>query len=75
MSILQCVGLADFSFEIDDAGNPYWIITKYAKKVVFRKRNRYLVVDAQSGAMRSYTIAKTPKWVDRIQPLNLSKTN
>jgi hypothetical protein len=25
--------------------------------------------------MRSYTIAKTPKWVDRIQPLDLSKTN
>jgi hypothetical protein len=46
------------------------------KKVGFQERShRYLVVDAQSGAMRSYTIAKTPKWVDRIQPLNLSKTN
>jgi hypothetical protein len=40
MSILmQChIGLADFSFEIDDAGNPYWIITKYAKKWVFGKK-------------------------------------
>ncbi|MFV8362024.1 hypothetical protein ACNQGO_01410 [Flavobacterium sp. ZT3P35] len=65
------IGLADFSFEIDDAGNPYWIITKYAKKVGFSGKEAIgtLVVDAQSGAMRSYTIAKTPKWVDRIQPL------
>ena len=65
------VGLADFSFEIDDAGNPYWIITKYAKKVGFSGKEAIgtLVVDAQTGAMRSYSIAKTPKWVDRIQPL------
>ena len=65
------IGLADFSFEIDDAGNPYWIITKYAKKVGFSGKEAIgtLVVDAQTGAMRSYSIAKTPKWVDRIQPL------
>jgi hypothetical protein len=63
------IGLADFSFEIDDAGNPYWIITKYAKKVGFRKRShRYLVVDAQSGAMRSYTIAKTPNGSIEFSP-------
>jgi histidinol phosphatase-like PHP family hydrolase len=31
------IGLADFSFEIDDAGNPYWIITKYEKKWVSGK--------------------------------------
>lgn len=65
------VGLADFSFEIDDAGNPYWIITKYAKKIGFsgKEATGTIVVDAQSGVMKSYTIAKTPKWVDRIQPL------
>lgn len=65
------VGLADFSFEIDDTGNPYWIITRYAKKVGFSGKEAIgtIVVNAQSGAMRSYTIGKTPKWVDRIQPL------
>lgn len=25
-------GLEDFNFEIDDAGNPYWIVTKYKKR-------------------------------------------
>jgi len=66
------VGLADFSFEIDDAGNPFWIVTKYAKKIGFSGKDAVgvVVVDAQSGAINEYSIAKTPKWVDRIQPLD-----
>ena len=66
------VGLADFSFEIDDAGNPFWIITKYGKKIGFSGKEAIgvIVVDAQSGVINEYSIAKTPKWVDRIQPLD-----
>lgn len=66
------VGLADFSFEIDDAGNPFWIITKYVKKIGFsgKEATGVIVVDAQSGAINEYSIAKTPKWMDRIQPLD-----
>jgi len=66
------VGLADFSFEIDDAGNPFWIVTKYVKKIGFSGKDAIgvVVVDAQSGAINEYSIAKTPKWVDRIQPLD-----
>ena len=66
------VGLADFSFEIDDAGNPFWIVTKYGKKIGFsgKEATGVLVVDAQSGVINEYSIAKTPKWVDRIQPLD-----
>jgi hypothetical protein len=26
------VGLADFSFEIDDEGTPFWVVTKYEKR-------------------------------------------
>ncbi|MCF6140211.1 hypothetical protein L1S34_02815 [Flavobacterium sp. K77] len=65
------VGLTDFSFEIDDAGNPFWIVTKYDKKIGFsgKEATGTLVVDAQSGAITEYAIANTPKWVDRIQPL------
>jgi hypothetical protein len=65
------VGLTDFSFEIDDAGNPFWIITQYDKKIGFsgKEATGILVVDAQSGAITDYAIANTPKWVDRIQPL------
>ncbi|RTY78219.1 hypothetical protein EKL97_14340 [Flavobacterium sp. LS1P28] len=66
------VGLADFSFEIDDAGNPFWIVTKYVKKIGFlgKEATGVIVVDAQSGVINEYSIAKTPKWVDRIQPLD-----
>lgn len=66
------VGLADFSFEIDDAGNPFWIITKYGKKIGFSGKEAVgvVIVDAQSGAINEYSIAKTPLWVDRIQPLD-----
>lgn len=65
------VGLTDFSFEIDDAGNPFWIVTKYAKKIGFSGRDAIgvVVVNAQTGAIVEYSIDKTPKWVDRIQPL------
>ena len=66
------VGLTDFSFEIDDAGNPFWVITTFDKKIGFagKEATGIILVDAQSGAMSEYNIAKTPRWVDRIQPLN-----
>ncbi|MFV8368332.1 hypothetical protein [Flavobacterium sp. LB2R40] len=66
------VGLADFSFEIDDVGRPFWIITQYSKKIGFsgKEATGVLIVDAQSGSIKEYSIAATPKWVDRIQPID-----
>ncbi len=64
-------GLADFSFEIDDAGNPFWIVTKFTKKIGFsgKEATAVLAVDAQTGVVNEYSIAKAPVWIDRIQPL------
>jgi len=66
------VGLADFSFEIDDDGVPYWVVTKYAKKVGFSGNDAtgVVVVNAQNGAIKEYSIKNTPFWVDRIQPIS-----
>jgi hypothetical protein len=66
------VGLTDFTFEIDDSGNPYWVVTTFNKKIGFSGDDAtgVLVVDAQSGAITPYSIAQAPKWVDRIQPIN-----
>ena len=63
-------GLADFTFEIDEKGNPFWVITTYDKKVGFsgEDTNGILVVDAQTGDIQSYSIENSPDWVDRIQP-------
>jgi hypothetical protein len=66
------VGLTDFIFEIDDEGNPFWVATKYDKKIGFSGNDAtgIVVVDAQTGAMIDYDIKDTPQWVDRIQPID-----
>lgn len=72
----KTVGLTDFTFEIDDNGNPYWVITKFDKKIGFSGDDAtgIVVVDAQTGTMTDYTIANAPKWVDRIQPIDFIET-
>lgn len=69
------VGLTDFSFEIDDAGVPYWVVTKYSKKVGFSGNDAtgVVVVNAQNGDIKEYNIKNTPTWVDRIQPISFIK--
>jgi hypothetical protein len=67
------IGLTDFSFEIDDAGIPFWVVTTYAKKIGFGGSDATgtLVVNAQTGEITQYSMTDTPLWVDRIQPLRL----
>lgn len=69
------VGLTDFSFEIDDAGVPYWVVTKYKKQVGFSGNDAtgVVVVNAQNGDIKEYNIKNTPVWVDRIQPISFIK--
>ena len=64
------VGLTDYSFEIDDAGTPYWVVTKYRKTIGFAgdEAQGVVIVNAQTGEINDYSIENTPKWVDRIQP-------
>ena len=66
------IGLTDYSFEIDDNGKPFWVVTKYVKKIGFAGNDAVgvVVVDCQTGEMKDYTIANTPLWVDRIQPID-----
>jgi hypothetical protein len=66
------IGLTDFTFEIDDEGNPFWVITKYDKTIGFSGNNAtgVLVVNAQNGVIQDYSIPNTPLWVDRIQPID-----
>ncbi|MBS4039783.1 MAG: hypothetical protein KGZ81_04215 [Flavobacteriales bacterium] len=69
-------GLGDFTFEIDEDGKPFWVITTYDKKVGYSgsDANGILLVDAQTGEIQSYTISNTPTWVDRIQPADFIET-
>ena len=64
------VGLTDYSFEIDDDGVPYWVVTKYKKTIGFSGENAtgVVLVNTETGKCDEYSIENTPGWVDRIQP-------
>lgn len=63
-------GLTDYTFEIDDNGEAYWVITLFSKKVGFSgdEATGVATVNASSGEIKQYSIADSPKWIDRIQP-------
>ncbi len=64
-------GLTDFSFELDDSGRPYWVVTTYTKKVGINggsDATGVVVVDAQTGETHKYSTEEAPTWIDRIQP-------
>lgn len=64
-------GLADFKFEVDDTGKPFWVAAKYKKKVGFAGEDAVGVVllNAQTGEITEYSTNDTPAWVERIQPI------
>tara|TARA_B100001179_G_C18601790_1_gene410818 strand:+ start:786 stop:2519 length:1734 start_codon:yes stop_codon:yes gene_type:complete len=59
-------------FEIDDEGNPWWIVTKYEKEVLMGGGDATgtLIVNPETGEIKEYSVEDTPLWVDRIQPTN-----
>ena len=69
-------GLTDYTFEIDDAGNPFWVVTIFEKKVGYAGNDAtgIAVVDAQTGKTNEYSIKDAPAWIDRIQPKNFVRT-
>lgn len=69
-------GITDFSFEIDDNMNPYWVVTIFKKTVGFGGSDAtgVVVVNAQTGEINEYSIENAPKWIDRIQPSDFITT-
>lgn len=65
-------GLTDYSFELDDDGVPYWVITTYQNRWLFNlpEANGVVTVNASTGETIYYTIDTLPEWVDRVQPEN-----
>jgi hypothetical protein len=70
-------GYTDFTFEIDDNKHPYWTASVYKNSVGFGGKvvSGTAVVDAETGAVKLYSVANTPSWVDRIQPQELVVNN
>ncbi|QNO14191.1 hypothetical protein HYG86_05100 [Alkalicella caledoniensis] len=69
-------GYTDFSFEIDDNGHPYYIITVYDNTIGFSgsEVEGILVVDAVDGEMEFFEQGSNyPTWVDRVIPESFFK--
>lgn len=63
-------GLTDYSFELDDDGMPYWVVTSYKNRWMFSlpEADGILLVNASTGEAHRYGIDEIPEWVDRVQP-------
>lgn len=64
------VGLTEYTFEINDSGRPYWVVTTYENRTIFgtEEATGVVIVDAQTGETNWYSVEDTPDWVDIIQP-------
>ncbi len=66
----RSVGLTEYTFEIDDSGRPYWVVTTYKNTVLWGcpEATGVVVVDAQTGKIEWYACNEVPDWVDIVQP-------
>lgn len=65
----------EFSFEIDDEGNPFWIIPtyKYGAGIGGAKTpTGCITVDPISGKLHSYSLDEVPEWIDAALDPNLT---
>lgn len=63
-------GYTDNTFELNDDGKPFWVVTLFEKKVGFggSVATGVVVVDPANGDINEYGIEDAPEWIDRIQP-------
>lgn len=55
------------SFEIDNEGNPYWVVTtiKYSAIGLRAKVSGVIVLNAVTGESTKYSIGEIPTWIDQ----------
>lgn len=66
----RTVGLTEYTFELDDTGRPFWVVTTYKNRTLWGngEATGVVIVDAQDGEIEWYSVDETPDWVDIIQP-------
>ena len=65
------------SFEIDDNGNPYWIISCYDYTIGFLGGydiTGIIMVNAVNGEMTYCDVADVPQWIDCVYPADIVLT-
>ena len=61
--------LGEAAFELDDDGNPYWIVPTVNLRIGLFGGKDYdgcIIVDACTGEMVKYDLADVPNWVDKV---------
>lgn len=67
--------ITDYSFEVDDSGKPYWVISVYRPEVGFfsgPNASGVILCDPVTGELQKYDLSTIPSWVDRVQPLQFA---
>ena len=61
------------SFEVDNEGNPYWIIPTVKYKGIGLKKeiNGVIIFDPISGESKKYSVRDVPSWVDHVYSAEL----
>ncbi|MDO4502765.1 MAG: Tat pathway signal sequence [Coriobacteriia bacterium] len=65
---------ADFSFEIDEKGHPWWICPTIKKTIGLfggETIDRVVMCDAVTGETQDLAVDEVPTWVDRVYPSEL----
>ncbi len=65
--------LGEKNFEIDNEGNPYWIVETLAYKGVGLKKevSGVIVLDPITGDSKWYKVGDVPTWIDHVYDANL----
>lgn len=64
------VGLTEYTFELNDEGLPFWVVTTYKNTTLWGnpEATGVVIVDAQTGETNWYSMEEIPEWVDIVQP-------
>lgn len=64
------IGLTEYTFEINDEGKPFWVVTTYKNTTLWGtpEATGVIIVDAQTGQTNYYSTEEVPDWVDIVQP-------
>jgi hypothetical protein len=61
------------TFEVDDEGNPYWIVptSKFTGIELRKEITGVVILNAITGKSNYYAVDKVPTWVDHVYPTEL----
>ena len=69
-------GLTEYSFELNDNLQPYWVITVFHPTIQYFAKtvDGVLIVDPETGETTFYQGNEVPDWVDRVYPEDFAES-